>query len=53
LCCIVLGAILFGFYVKKQISEIKAAGFILLVGVVSFALILAIKVMIGLRGEFE
>jgi len=53
LCCIVLAIALFWFYVQKQISEIKAAGFILLIGVVLFAIILAIKVMNGLRGEFD
>lgn len=52
MCCVVLGIGLFYFYVQKQISEIKAAGFILLLGVISFALILSIKVMSGMKGKF-
>ena len=44
---------MFWFYVQKQISEVKAAGFILLLGVISFALVLTIKVIGGLKGEFD
>ena len=47
---IVLGVALLVFIVKKQISELKIAGFILLLGVVLFALFLFIRLCQG-KGE--
>lgn len=52
-CVITLALILLGFYIKKEISEIKIASLILFVGVFSFMFILAIKVITGTWGKFE